>query len=91
MYTVIETSRRYQDKQGKLRNELNKNSYYVYIIHVIVMGGLALIMLNTAIPSLLKHLILTVSTYVASNLMIHSYRKVIKSKIQIGRLKNNSA
>jgi fucose 4-O-acetylase-like acetyltransferase len=77
VYVMIETFRRYLDKQGKLRNELNKNSYYVYIIHVIVMGSLALIMLNTAIPSLLKYVILTVSTYVASNLIIHFCRKVI--------------
>ncbi len=81
VYVMIETFRRYQDRQGKLRNELNKNSYYVYIIHVIVMGSLALIMLNTAIPSLLKHLILTVSTYVASNLVICFYRKVIKEVV----------
>ncbi|MHC4678027.1 MAG: acyltransferase family protein [Planctomycetota bacterium] len=77
VYVMVETFRRYQDKQGKLRNELNKNSYYVYIIHVIVMGGIALFMLNTAIPSLLKYLILTVSTYGASNLTIYSYRKII--------------
>jgi len=44
------------------------------------MGGIALTMLNTAIPSLLKYLILTVSTYVASNLIVYFYRKVIKSK-----------
>jgi fucose 4-O-acetylase-like acetyltransferase len=74
VYVMIETFRRYLDKQGKLRNELNKNSYYVYIIHVIVTGGIALLMLNTAIPSLLKYLILTVSTYVVSNLIISLYR-----------------
>ena len=56
-YVMIETFRHYLDKQGKLINELNKNSYYVYIIHVIVMGGIALLMLNTAISSLLKYLI----------------------------------
>jgi len=90
-YVMIETFRRYQDKQDRLRNELNRNSYYVYIIHVIVMGCIALTMLNTAIPSLLKYLILTVSTYVASNLIIYFYRKVIKSKIQIKRMKYNNA
>jgi len=77
VYVMIETFRRYQDKQGKLRNELNRNSYYVYIIHVIVIGGIALLMLNTTIPSLLKYLLLTVSTYVACNLIIYIYRKVI--------------
>ncbi len=75
VYVTIDTFRRYQDKQGRLRNELNRNSYYVYIIHVIVMGGLALIMLNTAIPSLLKHLILAASTFVVSNLIVSLSRK----------------
>jgi fucose 4-O-acetylase-like acetyltransferase len=77
VYMMIETFRRYQDKPGKLRSALNKNAYGVYIIHVIVMGSLALTMLNIAIPSLLKYLILTVSTYGTSNLIIYSYRKVI--------------
>ena len=83
LYVMITTFRKYLNKQGKISKELNKNSYFVYIIHVIVMGGIALTMLNTAIPSLSKYLILTVSTYVASNLIIYFYRKVIKSKIKI--------
>jgi len=74
VYVTIETFRRYQNKQGKLGNELNKNSYYVYIIHVIVTGSVALIMLNTAIPSVSKHLLLTVSTFVASNLAVSLFR-----------------
>ena len=89
VYIMIETFRRYQDKQGKLRSELNKNSYFVYIIHVIVTGGIALIMLNTAIPSLIKYLILTVSTYAVSNLIISSYRKIITSKILNSRMEES--
>ncbi len=81
LYLSIETFRRYLDKPGRIWNGLNQNSYNVYIIHVIVMGGIALTMLNTAIPSLLKYLILTVSTYAACNLIIYFYRKIIKSKI----------
>lgn len=78
VYVTIETFRCYLDKPGKLRNELNKNSYYVYIIHVIVIGGIAWLMLNTAIPSLLKYLTLTLSTYVACNLIIYCDRKVVR-------------
>jgi hypothetical protein len=70
MYVMIETFRRYLNGTGRLRNELNRNSYYVYIIHVVVIGCIALIMLGSAIPSLLKYLILTVSAYVASNVII---------------------
>ncbi len=77
VYVAIETFRRYLDKPGKLRNELNRNSYYVYIIHVIIMGGFAWLMLNMAIPSLLKYLLLIVTTYVGSNLIISICRKGI--------------
>ena len=91
VYATIETFRRYQNKQGKLRNELNRNSYYVYIIHVIVIGGIALAMLDTAIPSLLKHIILTASTYVASNLIVYLCRKVFESKMQLGRVSCGNA
>ena len=91
LYVMINTFRYYLNKQGRISKELNKNSYNVYIIHVIVIGGIALTMLNTAIPSLLKYLILTVSTYVASNLIIYFYRKVIKSKMLIKRIKYNNA
>jgi hypothetical protein len=36
-------------------------------------------------PSLLKYLVLTVSTYAASNLIVHLYRKIIESRIRIKR------
>jgi fucose 4-O-acetylase-like acetyltransferase len=83
LYVMINTFRYYLNKQGRLSKELNGNSYSVYIIHVIVIGGIALTVLNTAIPSLLKYLILTVSTYIACNLIVYFYRKVIKSKIEL--------
>jgi fucose 4-O-acetylase-like acetyltransferase len=89
VYVMVETFRRYQDKQGKLRNELNRNSYYVYIIHVIVTGGIALLMLNTTIPSLLKFLLLTVMTFGVSNLIITLYRKIITSKILNNRMEES--
>jgi hypothetical protein len=76
------------NKPGKITQALNKNSYGVYIIHTIVLGGFALILLDTGIPSLLKHLILTVSTYIACNLIVTFYRKVIKSKILLNRMED---
>jgi len=79
VYLMIESFWRYFDKPGKIWNELNQNSYYVYIIHVIVLGGLALLMLNTAIPSILKYLILVISTFLVSNLIISLYRRAAKS------------
>jgi len=80
LYLMINTFRCYLDKQGKISKALNKNSYHVYIIHTVVMGGLALAMLNTALPSLLKFLLLTVLTFGVSSLIIDFYRKVIPWK-----------
>jgi len=81
LYVMINTFRFFLNKSGKISKELNRNSYNVYIIHVIVLGGIALTMLDTAIPSLLKYLILTASTYSASNLIVYFYREFIRSKI----------
>ena len=60
---------------------LNKSAYGVYIIHVIVIGGIALPLLNSTMPSLLKHLTLTVLAYGASNLIVYGFRTVIDAKI----------
>jgi hypothetical protein len=78
LYVLVNTFRYYFDKQGRIGKELSRNSYYVYIIHTVVIGGIALTMLGTAIPALLKYLILTVSTYVACNVVISLFRKVVR-------------
>jgi fucose 4-O-acetylase-like acetyltransferase len=85
LYLMVTTFRYYLNKNGKILKALNENSYYVYIMHVIVMGSIALIMLNTTIPSLLKYLTLAVSTWVISYLIVYFYRNLIKAKIQANR------
>jgi len=85
LYLMINTFRVYLDKQGKISKALNKNSYHVYIIHTVVMGGLAVILLHTTLPSLLKFLLLAISTFGVSNLFIYFYREVIQSKILMKR------
>jgi len=79
MYVSIETFWRYFDKTGKILNTLNKNSYGVYIIHVIVLGVIALLLLNINIPSLWKYLILAVSTFAASNLIVSLFRSLVQN------------
>jgi len=80
IFAMVTLFRRFFKKQGKLSKELSRNSYSVYIIHVIVMGTIALTMLNTSIPSLLKFLILTTATYAISNAIVSLYT-YIKAKI----------
>ena len=86
LYAMITTFRKYMNKKLMIMMELNKNSYGVYIIHVIIMGSIASSMLSAAIPSLIKFLLLTVSTFVMSNLIISCYRKVTMSKILFKRM-----
>ncbi len=76
MYLTIETFRRYLSRQGRLSQELGRNSYGVYLIHVIVTGGFATLMLNLAIPSVLKYAILAASTFVASHLIVSVVRRI---------------
>ena len=91
LYVMVTTFRKYLNRQGKISKELNRNSYGVYIVHVIVMGSIALTMFNTAIPSVLKYFILTISTFASSNLIISFYRKVIESKVIIKGTKYKNA
>jgi hypothetical protein len=75
-YVLINTFRFYLNRQGRLGGEFSRNSYGVYIIHVIVIGGLALILLNVPIHSLLKYSALVVSSYVVSNALVSAYRRL---------------
>ena len=70
LYSVINLFRYSFNKSGKLINVLNRNSYGVYIIHTVVLGGIALLLLNTGIPSILKYFILAIATYIVSNIII---------------------
>jgi hypothetical protein len=79
VYVMIETFRRYVNKSGELWRILNQNSYYVYIIHVIVMGGIATFLLDSAMHSLAKHLVLTASTFVSCNVLVYYYRRFMHS------------
>ena len=81
LYLMITTFMLYLDKQGEFSKLLNNNSYPVYIIHTVVMGALAYAILNTALPSLLKFLLLTILTFAVSNLFIYVYREVILKKL----------
>lgn len=86
LYLLVKTFSRYFDKPGKLWSEFNKNSYFVYITHVVVMGLIALPLLNIQMASFLKHLVLTVATYVTCNMIISGYRDVttrVKTNISI--------
>jgi peptidoglycan/LPS O-acetylase OafA/YrhL len=74
VYVMVESFRLYLTKTGSLWNALNRNSYGVYIIHVIVIGIFGTLLLNTGLPALVKYPLLVVAAYVVSNLLVSGYR-----------------
>jgi fucose 4-O-acetylase-like acetyltransferase len=84
LYLMLETFWRYFDKTGKIWEELNRNSYGVYVIHVIVIGVFGTLLLNLKIPAFVKYPTLIVLTYLCSNLVVSFYRslfQMIKSRV----------
>jgi fucose 4-O-acetylase-like acetyltransferase len=78
VYMMVESFRRYFDKTSRIWAELNRNSYGVYIIHVIVIGVFGTLLLNLSLPALAKYPVLFVLTYVASNLVVLGYRSLVQ-------------
>jgi hypothetical protein len=78
LYCAVTTFKYYFNRQGRLGGALNKLSYNVYIIHIIVMGPIALVLLHTHMPALVKYPILALTTYVGSNLLVYAYTKTVK-------------
>ena len=76
VYLMVESFWRYVDKPGKLWGTLCQNSYGVYIIHVIMIGIFGTLLLNTDLLAVLKYLLLIISTYAGSNLLVSAYYAV---------------
>jgi fucose 4-O-acetylase-like acetyltransferase len=74
-YIMIESFWRYLDKTNRLWAELNRNSFGVYIIHVIMVGIFGTLLLNLNLPALAKYPLLIILTYLGSNLIVSAYRK----------------
>ncbi len=89
-YFIIEGFRLLVDRRNRFMDELNRNTYNVYIIHAAVLGGIALLLLETNMPSILKYVILILSTYTSSNIIVHLHTRFIKpilTNLQRGNVK----
>lgn len=80
LYILVSTFRFWIDGHGRVARMLGEAAYGVYVVHMIVLGALALLLLHTDIPSLGKYATLTVGTWVGSNLLVHAYRKVVRGR-----------
>jgi hypothetical protein len=78
---VINIFGMFMNTPGKITKELNRNSYGVYIIHAVVLGGIAWILLPTTLLTWVKYLLLTGATYAVCNLLVSFYQRFIKPEI----------
>ena len=85
MYVMILSFWLYLDKTGNIWSELNRNSYGVYIIHVIMIGLFGTLLLNTELPALVKYPLVIISTYGVSNLVVSVYRSLAQMFISSNR------
>ena len=79
LYCAVTTFKFFFNRQGPLGRELGRLSYNVYIIHIAVMGPIALALLKVDVPGILKYPILTITTYAACNLIAYAYAKTVKN------------
>ncbi len=75
LYVLIYLFKFRFNKINPLMGQLNRNSYPVYIIHVVVMGVIAVILLQIPLPAVAKYLILTTLTFGVSNMIIYSWQQ----------------
>ena len=77
MYLMVESFRRYFDKSGRIWSELNRNSYGVYIFHVIMVGIFGTLLMKLGLPVYVKYPLLIILTYLSSNLLISTYKNLV--------------
>ena len=79
LYCALMSFKYFFYKQGRLGATLGRLSYGVYIIHIGVMGLIALALLRIDLPGILKYPILTITTYATCNLIAYAYAKTVKN------------
>jgi peptidoglycan/LPS O-acetylase OafA/YrhL len=77
LYLLVATFRYWINGTSRLREELARLSYSVYIVHVIVIGVLAAALMGTDVSGILKYLIVSVTAWIGSNLIAYAYRFTI--------------
>lgn len=85
VYVMVESFRLYGTGTGRVRDVLNRNSYGVYIIHVILIGVFGTLLLNTGLPAVVKWILLILSAYISSNLLVSLYRAARKTLAPVRR------
>jgi len=81
LYIFMRTFQAYFDKSTRLMRQLNRNSYSVYVVHMIVIGVVALWLVDVHMPVIVKYLVLAIATFTVSNLIVSAYRWLLRSMV----------
>jgi fucose 4-O-acetylase-like acetyltransferase len=79
LYVLLRSFYMKLNKPRKILMEMAGNSYYVYIIHMVIAGGFALLLLNISIHPFIKFTILVLLTILFSNVVVSAYNRTIKT------------
>lgn len=79
LYLFIDLFHTRFNKYNRLLHELNNNSYSVYIIHVVVLGIIALPLLHSSMPAFVKFILLAILTFIVSNVLVSIYKKMAQN------------
>jgi len=85
LYVLLHFFRKFINRSGNLISELSRNSYSVYIIHMVIMGIISLPLLYVSMPVVLKMSIVALLTFIVSNLAVSGFRATL------GRFTTNPA
>lgn len=78
LYVAVATFQRYFNRQRRLGEGLGKLAYDVYVVHVVVMGPIAMALVPLDVPALVKYPLLALATWAASNLIAYGYDRTVK-------------
>ena len=83
LHVLVYSFKKSLNKTTPFLSELSRNSYSIYIVHVVVLGVIALAMMNIQLPGMLKFLILSILTFAVSNMMISSWRMATQKQFNM--------
>jgi hypothetical protein len=75
LYCAVTTFKYFLNRRGRLGGLLNAQSYEVYIVHMVVLGPIAVALRAADIPTLVKYPILAFATFVTSNLVVAVFNR----------------
>ncbi len=78
LYILLDLFRHKLNGTNSLMRLLNRNSYQVYIIHMVVIGAIALLIMKWSAPVYVKFPILTIASYFTSNLLVYVYHRAMR-------------